>query len=48
MVKQNQVIHCNGSIEDHDKHPLIYLKIPDNKDYVNCPYCGRKFLKCSN
>lgn len=25
-------------------HPKVFLTIDDNCDYVDCPYCGRRFL----
>ena len=47
MVKE-RTVYCAGS---HDKisdgHPKVWLKIPNNKTSIQCPYCEKKFILSS-
>ena len=36
-------ISCQGNESPYD-HPLIYLKIPEDKKTISCPYCSRQFI----
>jgi len=35
-------VRCEGK-ESLTDHPLIYLTIPEDVGYINCPYCSRQF-----
>jgi len=39
-----KTISCQGSDDKNDGHPKIWLKIPSNKDSINCPYCEKIFI----
>lgn len=35
-------VSCMGAEYPYD-HPKIYLEIPEGKNQIDCPYCGRVF-----
>ncbi len=36
-------VACDGGV-DVMGHPVVYLNF-DNKEYVDCYYCGRRFVR---
>lgn len=35
-------VSCVGLEHPYD-HPKIYLEIPEDKNQIDCPYCGKLF-----
>ena len=37
--------HCDGGgeINPAQGHPRVYLTIPKAADFIDCPYCDRRF-----
>tara|TARA_B100001057_G_scaffold15492_1_gene14716 strand:+ start:202 stop:375 length:174 start_codon:yes stop_codon:yes gene_type:complete len=47
MVKE-RTVYCAGSDDKiSDGHPKVWLKIPNNKTSIQCPYCEKKFILSS-
>ena len=40
-----RIIACKGSTADiGEGHPKVWLKIPEDKGRVTCPYCDKIFV----
>jgi len=38
----SRAVSCNG-IKSPYGHPKVYLEIDPKEDYINCPYCSKRF-----
>ena len=40
-----RIIACKGSTADiSEGHPKVWLKIPEDKGRITCPYCDKIFV----
>lgn len=42
-VIYERVASCDGGSDDLG-HPKVYLEVKQGSEYVECPYCGKKFV----
>ncbi len=39
-----EVTKANVMCDGNGEHPRVYLTIPADKGFVECPYCDKKFV----
>ena len=42
QIVKNRRINCDGA-DDVLGHPRVWLQIPEETGYVECPYCDKRF-----
>ena len=43
IITDKIVVSCNGDDRKGSNHPKVWLKIKETKNFIDCPYCERRF-----
>ena len=43
IITDKLVVSCNGDDSKGSNHPKVWLKIKESENFIDCPYCERRF-----
>ena len=43
IITNKNIVSCNGDDRKGSNHPKVWLKIKEPENFIDCPYCERRF-----